>query len=73
MSLLLKASWQSLSVISTNEVKEHVSPLITPFKDDELAKRFDLLIYTIELAKLQSMNATKPIIRVLQTAEALSS
>lgn len=67
-----KSNWQSLSVIQTNEVKEHVSPLITPFTDDELAKRFDLLMYTIELAKLQSKNATKPVMRVMQTAEALS-
>ncbi|KTR25784.1 DEAD/DEAH box helicase [Exiguobacterium indicum] len=67
-----KSNWQALSVIQTNEVKEHVAPLITPIDDDELAKRFDLLLYTIELAKIQSNNATKPIRRVMITAEALS-
>ncbi|WDU78847.1 DEAD/DEAH box helicase family protein [Lysinibacillus sp. G01H] len=65
-------NWQMLSVVQTNEVKENVSPLIMPIEDDELAKRFDLLMLTIELASLQSNNATKPIRRVIDTAEALS-
>lgn len=64
--------WQALSVVQTNEVKENISPLMTPIEDDELAKRFDLLILTIELASLQSNNATKPIRRVIDTAEALA-
>ncbi|WP_342559799.1 DEAD/DEAH box helicase family protein [Psychrobacillus sp. FSL W7-1457] len=65
-------NWQALTVVQTNEVKEKISPLITPIDDDELAKRFDLLMLTIELASLQSNNATKPIRRVVDTAEALS-
>lgn len=65
-------SWQALSVVQTNEVKENISQLIVPIGDDELAKRFDLLMLTIELASLQSNNATKPIRRVVDTAEALS-
>lgn len=55
-----------------NEIKEHVSPVIVPFNDDEFAKRFDLVMYTIELAKLQTKNATKPIRSVVITAYALS-
>ncbi|WP_341300880.1 DEAD/DEAH box helicase family protein [Lysinibacillus sp. FSL H8-0500] len=67
-----KNNWHALSVVQTNEIKEHVSPLVTPYEDDELAKRFDLLMYTIELAKLNSHNATKPIRRVMRTAEMLA-
>ena len=67
-----KDNWLSLSILDTNEIKEHISPIIVPIQDDEFAKRFDLLMYTIELAKLQSNNAAKPIQRVTQTAEALS-
>lgn len=67
-----KEKWNSLSVVQTNEIKEHVSPLVIPYEDDELAKRFDLLMYTIELAKLTSNNATKPITRVIKTAQTLS-
>lgn len=67
-----EGTWQALSVVQTNEVKQNISPLITPIEDDELAKRFDLLMLTIELASLQSNNATKPISRVIDTAEALA-
>ncbi|MBT2716971.1 DEAD/DEAH box helicase family protein [Bacillus sp. ISL-57] len=65
-------NWQALSVVQTNELKEKISPLIAPIDDEELAKRFDFLMLTIELASLQSNNATKPIRRVVDTAEALS-
>lgn len=67
-----KSNWNSLTVMNVNEIKEHVSPIIVPFNDDEFAKRFDLVMYTIELAKLQTKNATKPIRSVVTTAEALS-
>ncbi|WP_425457457.1 DEAD/DEAH box helicase family protein [Bacillus marasmi] len=67
-----KANWNSLTVMNVNEIKEHVSPIIVPFNDDEFAKRFDLVMYTIELAKLQTKNATKPIRSVVTTAESLS-
>lgn len=65
-------NWQTLSAVQTNEVKENISPLIVPIEDDELAKRFDLLMLTIELASVQSNNATKSIRRVVDTAEVLS-
>lgn len=39
-------------MVQTNEIKEHISPLVQPYNDDELAKRSDLLMFTIELAKL---------------------
>ncbi|PLR82616.1 DEAD/DEAH box helicase [Bacillus canaveralius] len=66
-----KNNWNALSVLDTNEIKEHISPIIVPMNDDEFAKRFDLVMYTIELAKLQTKNATKPIRSVIKTAEAL--
>ncbi|MFT8341675.1 MAG: DEAD/DEAH box helicase family protein [Clostridium beijerinckii] len=64
--------WQSIGAVTTKEIKEFVSPLITSLKDDELAKRFDLVMYTIELASLQGNNATRPIKSVIETAESLS-
>lgn len=67
-----EANWQAISVIQTNEIKENVSPLIIPFDDEELAKRFDLLLLTIEVATLQSNNATRSMRRVIDTANALS-
>lgn len=67
-----EAAWVSLSMMDVNTIKANISPLIGPLSGDELAKRFDYVMYTIELAKLQHNNATRPIRSVIQTAEALS-
>lgn len=67
-----KDAWQNLGTASVAEIKEHISPLVTLLNDDELAKRFDYLIYTVELAYLQNKNASKPIRSIIQTAEELS-
>lgn len=64
--------WKSLGAGSLDEIKKNISPLITPLNYDELAKRFDYLIYTIDLACLQNKNANKPIKSVIETAEQLS-
>lgn len=64
--------WVALGALDVNEIKEHISSLIMPLNEDEFAKRFDVTMYTIELAKLQNANATKPIKSVVQTAEELS-
>ena len=65
-------SWVALGTLDVNEIKEHISSLIMPINEDEFAKRFDVTMYTIQLAKLQNLNATKPIKSVVQTAEELS-
>lgn len=67
-----RSAWQNLGTGSVSEIKEHIAPLITPIGGDELAKRFDHLIYTVDLAYLQNKNATKPIRSIIQTAEELS-
>lgn len=64
--------WTALGTLGVGEIKQHISSLIVPLNDDELAKRFDLLMYTIELAQLRGNNATKPIRSVIETAEHLS-
>lgn len=66
------SNWQALNVSMVNGIKEHISPLIISLTDDEMAKRFDNIMYTIELAKLTYNNASKPIQSVIQTAEQLS-
>lgn len=65
-------AWQQLNTASVMEVKEHISPIINPMPGDELAKRFDYLVYTVKLAYLQSKNAVKPIRNIISTAEQLS-
>lgn len=64
--------WTALGTIGVNDIKEHISSLINPLNEEEFAKRFDAVMYTIQLAKLQNGNATKPIKSVIQTAEELS-
>lgn len=65
-------SWSALEFNDLSELQEYISPILVSFNEDEFTKRFDLLMYTIELAKLQNNNATKPIRTVIQAAEALS-
>lgn len=66
------SKWDNLEVGSVSEIKEHISPLVTPGKEDELARRFDYLIYSIELGILQNKNVSQPIKVVMQTGEALA-
>ena len=65
-------AWASLGAVAFKEIKDYISPLILPMSGDELAKRFDHLVYVIELAYLQNKNAGKPIRSVVETAESLS-
>ncbi|MED4006074.1 DEAD/DEAH box helicase family protein [Priestia aryabhattai] len=67
-----RSNWQALSVTNVSEIQEHISPLILSIVDDELAKRFDNVMYSIELAKLTARSAGRPIKSVVQTAEELS-
>lgn len=66
------STWQNLATAEITEIKEHIAPLIKPKKEDELARRFDYLMYSIELGILQSKNVQHPIEIVVHTAEALS-
>lgn len=64
--------WSNIGVVAQNEIREYISPLITSYSDDELAKRFDVVMYNIQLAYLQNNNASKGIRNVMVTAEKLS-
>lgn len=64
--------WSNIGAVAQNEIREYISPLITSYSDDELAKRFDVVMYNIQLAYLQNNNASKGIRHVMVTAEKLS-
>ena len=66
-----REEWNNLTSLALNELKEYVAHMITPMKDDELAKRFDLVMLSIRLSYLQGTNATKGIKSVINTAEQL--
>lgn len=65
-------SWEALTMNDIRALKGEVAPLIIPDDDDEMAKRFDNVMYTIELAHLTAQKAAKPIRAVVSTAEKLS-
>ena len=65
-------SWNSLDTVEISNIKEHISPLIKPKKEDELARRFDYLMYSITLGMLQSKSVKAPIHIVVKSAELLS-
>ncbi|MBR6536809.1 MAG: DEAD/DEAH box helicase family protein [Lachnospiraceae bacterium] len=67
------SNWNGLETVEVSEIREHVSPLIKPKKEDELARRFDYLMYSIKLGLLQSKNVQTPINIVIFTAERLSA
>lgn len=66
------SNWTNLETVEISEIKEHIAPLVKPGKEDELARRFDYLIYSIDLGLLQSKSVQAPINIVIQTAEQLS-
>lgn len=68
-----KKSFETLNEKDINELKEEISPLIIPSDDDELAKRFDYLIYTIQFAYLEKRPMNRPKRRVVSTAEKLET
>ena len=65
-------SLKVLGAIESKELKDEISPLITTFGEDELAKRFDFVMYTIEFAKLSETNASRGIKSVISTANQLA-
>lgn len=66
-----RSNWDYLTVIGASEIKEYLTPLILPDADDELAKRFDLWLYCIELALLTKGDSRRYVKQVIKTAKAL--
>lgn len=67
-----ESAWNTIGAVSQDEIKNHIAPLMISYGDDELTKRFDIVMYTIALAYLQNNNAIKGIKNVISTAEKLS-
>lgn len=66
------ASWNKLETAEISEIKKYIAPLVRPEGEDELARRFDYLIYSIDLGMLQSRRVREPVRHVIQTAEQLA-
>jgi type I restriction enzyme R subunit len=65
-------AWISLGILDVVGIKEHIPPLVIPYNEVELAKRFDYLMFTIEFAKLTKIKANKAKDNVVKTAVLLS-
>ncbi len=66
-----KETYITLSENDVIKLKEEISPLIIASDEDELAKRFDYLMYTIIFAFLEKRPMNRPKSRVISTAEKL--
>lgn len=66
------SAFESLSDADVRALEEHIAPLVPTINDDELAKRFDYLMYTIEYADIKRVPASRPKNRVVITAEKLT-
>ena len=60
-----------METMEISEIKEHIAPLVKPQKEDELARRFDYVVYSIDLGLLQSKSVQAPVNIVIETAEQL--
>lgn len=65
------SAWCFIESKDISDLKVNIAPLIVSEDKDEYAKRFDLLIYTIDLAMLQSKNTSRPIRFIMDSAEKL--
>ncbi|MDD2634795.1 MAG: DEAD/DEAH box helicase family protein [Bacteroidales bacterium] len=69
-----KESWQRLKHLDLIDLKSHVSKLILPEKEDhELARRFDIIMLSLNLAILLNKKCTNYITKVSKIARKLSS
>jgi type I restriction enzyme R subunit len=65
--------WLPLTINKVDEIKEHLSGLVSDLMEEEYAKRFDLLLYNLQLQKLQSSRRLQFYIeKVIGIAEGLS-
>lgn len=64
--------WTAIGHIESEEIRSHLGPLIITIDGDELARRFDYLMLTIELAHIAAKNVRRQKDRVVTTAIGLS-
>lgn len=65
-------NWENIDTKSKDDIKNYIAPLIVSYGEDELAKRFDVLMYNIILGYLQDKTPNRYIKNIIQTSEKLS-
>lgn len=65
-------NWVYLSLVDVEVLKKDISPLLTKSQTDEGAKRFDLLVLTVELSQVSdTVRATRCVKNIITIAQAL--
>lgn len=67
-----ESDFDILTYENTQQIAEHIAPLVPPTAQDSSAVRFDMLIYQIELAMLAEKNAKRAKNDVVSKANELS-
>jgi len=52
-------NWNYLSILDTTNIKEHLTPIILASEDNEDAKRFDNLLYNLQVKKINNKKTEK--------------
>ena len=65
-------NWQDLDELKVSEIKTKISPIIMPTDRDELARRFDYVMYSIMLGNLNKTSIDKPKSIVMQSCRILT-
>lgn len=54
-----RENWNYLSILDTTNIKENVIPILIPSEDNEDAKRFDNLLYNLQLKKINNQKTIR--------------
>lgn len=65
-------TWNDVGPVGIDEIKKYISPLIFNLGEEESARRFDNLIYSIESGVLEGINVNTHKKTVIKMSEALS-
>jgi type I restriction enzyme R subunit len=68
-----QSAWDNITDTMIAELEKHIAPLVQPSEEQELAKRFDYLMYSIMLATLQGTPNPQQRQRLVDTGEALAA
>lgn len=68
-----RPAWDNLTDAMLTELEKHIAPLVAPSEEQELAKRFDYLMYTIMLSTLQAQPNPRQRQQLVSTGESLAA
>ena len=67
-----RGAWNILTIIQVKDLKEHIGPLLASADEDEMAKRFDQLMFVLELADLLHLSANREKENLVKTGRSLA-